>query len=87
LFHDTDIVKYEEQKPPGTPLAYDYEKHKAIRQTFENVMNLIDSTPIMHILDIFVKKFHAESDMIYNWRDVADLADAKAYGDRTLSIE
>jgi hypothetical protein len=50
-------------------------------------MNLIDSTPIMHILDIFVKKFHVESDMIYNWRDVADLADAKAFGDTTLSIE
>jgi hypothetical protein len=87
LFHDTDIVKYEEQDPSSTPLAYDYEKHVAIKQTFENVMNLIDSTPIMHILDILVKKFHAESDMIYNWRELADLADAKAFGDETLSIE
>jgi len=49
-------------------------------------MNLIDSTPIMHILDILVKKFHAESDMIYNWRELSDLAAAKASGDRTLSI-
>jgi hypothetical protein len=43
-------------------------------QTFENVMNLIDSTTIKHILDIRVTKYHAESDMIYDWRDVADLA-------------
>jgi hypothetical protein len=86
LFHDTDIVEYTVEKTPSVPLAYDHEKKVAIEQTFENVMNLIDSTPIMHILDILVKKFHAESDMIYNWRDVADLADAKAYGDMTLSI-
>ncbi len=86
LFHDTNVVKYEEQKPPSTPLAYDYEKKVAIQQTFENVMNLIDSTPIMHILDIFVKKFHMEREMIYDWREVADLADAKAFGDSPLSI-
>ena len=86
LFHDTDIVKYGEQNPPSTPLAYDHKKQVAIEQTFENVMNLIDSTPIMHILDILVKKFHAESDMIYNWRELSDLAAAKASGDMTLSI-
>jgi len=85
LFHDTDIIKYGGQIPP-IPLAYDHKKQMAIEQTFENVMNLIDSTPIMHIIGIFVRKFHAESEIIYDWSDVAELANAKAFVDSTLSI-
>jgi hypothetical protein len=86
LFHDTDIVEFKKDIP-SIPLAYDDEKKVAIQQTFENVMNLIDSTTIKHIIDIFVTKYHAESDMIYNWRELSDLAAAKASGDRTLSIK
>jgi hypothetical protein len=74
LFHDTDVVEFKKDNPPSVPLAYDSTNDVSTEQTFENVMNLIDSTTIKHILDIRVTKYHAESDMIYDWRDVADLA-------------
>ena len=86
LFHDTDVVEFKKDNPPSVPLAYDSTNDVSTEQTFENVMNLIDSTPIMHILDIRVTKYHAESDMIYDWRELSDLASAKASGDMTLSI-
>lgn len=85
LFHDTDVVEFKKDVP-GVPLAYDSTNHVSIKQTFENVMNLIDSTTIKHIIDILVTKYHVESDMIYNWRELSDLAAAKASGDMTLSI-
>ena len=84
LFHDTDIVEFKKDSP-GVPLIQTPEGD-VVKQTFENVMNLIDSTTIEHIIDIIVTKYHAESDMIYNWRELSDLAAAKAYGDTTLSI-
>ena len=87
LFHDTDVVEFKKDNPPSVPLAYDFTNDVSTEQTFENVMNLIDSTTIKHILDIRVTKYHAESDIIYDWRELSDLAAAKASGDMTLSIE
>lgn len=84
LYHDTDIVEFNKQSP-GVPLIQTPEG-EVVKQTFENVMNLIDSTSIKHILTISVRKFIVESDIIYNWNDVVDLANA-ASGDRTLSIK
>ena len=86
LFHDTDVVEFKKDNPPSVPLAYDSTNDVSTEQTFENVMNLIDSTTIKHILDIRVTKYHAESDIIYDWRELSDLAAAKASGDMTLSI-
>jgi hypothetical protein len=74
LFHDTDVVEFKKDNPPSVPLAYDSTNDVSTEQTFENVMNLIDSTTIKHILDIRVTKYHAESDMIYDWRELSDLA-------------
>ena len=85
LYHDTNIVEFKKQ-PPIVPLIQTPEGD-VVKQTFENVMNLIDSTIIKHILDIIVTKYHAESDTIYNWRELSDLAAAKASGDMTLSIK
>ena len=79
LYHDTNIVEFKKQ-PPSVPLIQTPEGD-VVKQTFENVMNLIDSTTIKHIIDITVTKYHAESDMIYNWRELSDLA---ASGDMTL---
>ena len=84
LYHDTNIVEFKKQ-PPSVPLIQTPEGD-VVKQTFENVMNLIDSTTIKHIIDIIVTKYHAESDTIYNWRELSDLAAAKASGDMTLSI-
>ena len=85
LFHDTDVVEFKKD-PPSVPMAYDSTNDVIIKQTFETVMNLIDSTTIKHIIDIRVTKYHAGSDMIYNWRELSDLAAAKASGDMTLPI-
>ena len=85
LYHDTDVVEFKKD-PPSVPVAYDSTNDVIIKQTFETVMNLIDSTTIKHIIDIRVTKYHAESDMIYNWRELSDLAAAKASGDMTLPI-
>ena len=81
LYHDTNIVEFKKQ-PPSVPLIQTPEGD-VVKQTFENVMNLIDSTTIKHIIDIIVTKYHAESDTIYNWRELSDLA---ASGDRSLHI-
>lgn len=86
LFHDTDVVEFKNDNPPSAPLAYDSANDVITKQTFENVMNLIDSTTIKHILDIRVTKYHAESDIIYDWRELSDLAAAKASGDGALYI-
>lgn len=85
LFHDMDVVEFK-KNPPSVPLAYDSTNDVSTEQTFENVMNLIDSTTIKHILDIRVTKYHAESDIIYDWRELSDLAVAKASGDEALYI-
>ena len=85
LYHDTNIVEFKKQ-PPSVPLIQTPEGD-VVKQTFENVMNLVDSTTIKHIIDIIVTKYHAESDRIYDWRELSDLAAAKASGDMTLSIE
>lgn len=86
LFHDTDVVEFKKDNPPSVPLSYDSANDVSTEQTFENVMNLIDSTTIKHILDIRVTKYHAESDIVYDWRELSDLAVAKASGDMTLSV-
>jgi len=86
LYHDTNIVEFDKKKKtPNIPLIQTPEGD-VVKQTFENVMNLIDSVTIKHILDIHMRKYMVESDIIYQWRDVADLAETAA-GDRTLSIK
>lgn len=84
LYHDTNIVEFK-KVPRSTPLIQTPEGD-VVKQTFENVMNLIDSTTIQHIITISVRKFIVESDVVYNWNDVVDLANA-ASGDRTLCIK
>jgi hypothetical protein len=84
LYHDTNIVEFK-KVPPYIPVIQTPEGD-VVKQTFENVMNLIDSTTIQHIITISVRKFIVESDVVYNWNDVVDLANA-ASGDRTLSIK
>jgi hypothetical protein len=84
LYHDTNIVEFK-KVPPGVPLIQSSDGY-TVKQTFENVMNLIDSTPIKHILTISMRKYIVKSDIIYNWCDVADLAKT-ASEDRTLSIK
>jgi hypothetical protein len=85
LFHDADIVKFKAEKAPDIPVARSPEG-EVVKQTLENVMKLIDSTPILHIITISMKKFHIESDVIYNWRELSELA-IEASKDRTLSIK
>jgi hypothetical protein len=84
LYHDTNIVEFKQQAP-SVPLIQTPEGD-IVKQTLENVMNLIDSTNIKHILSIYMRKYIVESDIIYDWRDVADLAKT-ASGDKTLSIK
>jgi hypothetical protein len=84
LYHDTNIVEFKKQ-PPSVPLIQT-PGGDVVKQTFENVMNLIDSTTIKHIISIYMQKYIVESDTIYNWSDIADLAKT-ASGDKTLSIK
>ena len=81
LYHDTDIVEFD-KTPPCIPIRNTPEG-EIVKQTFENVMNLIDSVTIKHILSISMRKYIVESDVIYDWRDVGDLAKT-ASGDKTL---
>jgi len=81
LYHDTDIVEFDKM-PPSVPLSQTPEG-EIVKQTFENVMNLIDSVTIKLILSISMRKYIVESDVIYDWRDVGDLAKT-ASGDKTL---
>ena len=83
LYHDTNIVEFKKQ-PPSVPLIQTPEGD-VVKQTFENVMNLIDSATIKHIISIYMRKYIVESDIIYNWCDVADLAKT-ASRDSPLSI-
>ncbi len=83
LYHDTDIVEFKKEAP-GVPLILTPEG-VVVKQTLENVMNLIDSITVKHILSIYMRKYSVESDTIYDWRDVVDLAKT-ASGDNTLSI-
>jgi len=84
LYHDTNIVEYN-KTPPCIPIRNTPEG-EVVKQTLENVMNLIDSATIKHILSIYMRKYLVESDRIYDWRDVVDLAKT-ASEDRTLSIK
>jgi len=84
LYHDTNIVEFKKQDP-GVPL-FQTPEGDIVKQTLENVMNLIDSVTIKHILSIYMHKYIVKSDVVYDWRDVADLAKTAA-GDRTLSIQ
>jgi hypothetical protein len=68
LCHDTDVVPYGSDDFP-IPLS-----PKIQRQTLENVMELFDSTPIKHVISVTVKKTYIESDTVYHWHDVHDLA-------------
>ncbi len=81
LYHDTDIVEFKKQ-PPSVPMILTPEG-VVVKQTFEKVMNLIDSTNIKHILSIHIKKYIVESNVVYDWHDIVDLAKT-ASGDRTL---
>ena len=84
LYHDTNIVEFK-KVPPSVPLIQSADG-EIVKQTFENVMNLIDSVTIKHILTISMQKYIVESDVVYNWCDVSELAKA-ASEDRTLSIK
>jgi hypothetical protein len=84
LYHDTNIVEFKKQDP-GVPL-FQTPEGDIVKQTLENVMNLIDSVTIKHILSIYMHKYIVESDVVYDWHDVADLAKTAA-GDRILSIK
>jgi hypothetical protein len=83
LYHDTNIVEYS-KTPPDIPIRNTPEG-EVVKQTLENVMNLIDSATIKHILSIYMRKYLIESDRIYDWRDVVDLAKT-ASEDKTLSL-
>jgi hypothetical protein len=74
LYHDTNIVEYKKM-PPYIPLIKTPEG-EVVKQTLENVMNLIDSVTIKHIHSVYMRKYYcySESNIIYDWRDVADLA-------------
>ncbi|AGE56488.1 hypothetical protein ATCVNEJV2_016R [Acanthocystis turfacea Chlorella virus NE-JV-2] len=85
LEYDKDIVQYGVKHLPIT-LAAPSPSGEFVKQTFENVMNLIETTPIYHILSIDVHRTYSESERIYHWSDVEDLA-KKAYRDPTLSIK
>jgi hypothetical protein len=84
LYHDTNIVEFK-KIPPSVPLIQTPEGD-IVKQTLENVMNLIDSVTIKHILSIYMQKYIVQRDIIYDCHDVADLAKTAA-GDRTLSIK
>jgi len=84
LFHDTNIVEFK-KVPPYIPLIQTPEG-EVVKQTLENVMNLIDSVTIKHIISISMRKYIVKSDIIYHWRDVSDLAKT-ASEDRTLAIK
>jgi hypothetical protein len=84
LYHDTNIVEFK-KVPPYIPVIQTPEG-EIVKQTLENVMNLIDSVTIKHIISITMRKYIVQSNIIYHWRDVSDLAKA-ASEDRTLSIK
>jgi hypothetical protein len=86
LYHDTNIMEYKKM-PPYIPLIKTPEG-EVVKQTLENVMNLIDSVTIKHILSISMRKYYcySEKDIIYDWHDVVDLAKT-ASGDKTLYIK
>ncbi|ABT16140.1 hypothetical protein ATCV1_Z006R [Acanthocystis turfacea chlorella virus 1] len=85
LEYDKDIIQYGVQHLPII-LAATTPSGEFVKQTFENVMNLIETTPIYHILSIDVYRTYSESERIYHWSDVQDLA-KKASRDPTLSIK
>jgi hypothetical protein len=80
MFYDTDVVVYGSEHAP-IPLAT-----KIVKQTLENVMELIDSVNILHIISIEMVKTYKEVDTLYHWHDVHDLA-LRSARDPTMSID
>lgn len=85
LEYDKDIIQYGVKHLPML-LAAMSPSGEFVKQTFENVMNLIETTPIYHILSIDVYRTYSESERIYHWSEVQDLAKTAAR-DPTLSIK
>jgi hypothetical protein len=79
ISYDEDLVPYGPKPMPLIPPSSD------TRQTVENVLGLIDSTPILHIISIRMNRTYQEFDTVYDWHDVSDLA-VRAARDPTLNI-
>ena len=86
LCHDTDLIEFNAPNPPNPVSIVETLEGEAVYQTFEYVMNLIDSTTIKHIVSISVTKFHVENDIIFNWEENVDLAWEVARDETTHNI-
>jgi len=85
LEYDKEVIQYGAKNHPLF-VATVSPSGEFVRQTFENVMNLIETTAIKHILSIDVYRTYSEAERIYSWTDVQELA-RKGSMDPTLSIK
>jgi hypothetical protein len=85
LEYDKDFIPYGVKNHPLL-VATMSPSGEIVKQTFENVMNLIETTAIKHILSIDVYRTYSEAERIYSWTDVQELA-RKGSMDPTLSIK
>ena len=85
LEYDKDFIPYGTKNHPLL-VATVSSNGEFVKQTFENVMNLIKTTAIKHLLSIDVYRTYTEADRIYSWVDVQELA-RKGSMDPTLSIK
>ena len=85
LEYDKDFIPYGVKNHPLL-VATMSPSGEIVKQTFENVMNLIKTTAIKHLLSIDVYRTYSEAERIYSWTDVQELA-RKGSMDPTLSIK
>ena len=85
LEYDKEVIQYGVKNHPLL-VATVSPSGEFVKQTLENVMNLIETTAIKHILSIDVYRTYSEAERIYSWLDVQELA-RKGSMDPTLSIK